>query len=92
MDDYLHITLTDEEDVLDAAEKLRNIYPHLMRLDYDNRRTRENQQIGQVDDIENKTPLELFQDFYEQQNNQQMSEEQSIFAAKLIEQIWEGRE
>lgn len=91
-DDYLHITLTDEEDVLDAAEKLRNIYPHLMRLDYDNRRTRENQQIGQVDDIENKTPLELFQDFYEQQNNQQMSEEQSAFAAKLIEQIWEGEE
>lgn len=92
VDDYLHITLTDEEDVLDAVAKLRIIYPNLMKLDYDNRRTRENQQIGQVDDIESKTPLELFQEFYEQQNNQQMSEEQSAFSAKLIEQIWEGRE
>lgn len=92
VDDYLHITLTDEEDVLDAVAKLRIIYPNLMKLDYDNRRTREKRQVGQLDDIENKTPLELFQEFYEQQNNQQMSEEQSAFAAKLIEQIWEGRE
>ena len=33
---YYHITLTDEEDVLDAISKLRMIYPNLMKLDYDN--------------------------------------------------------
>ena len=27
VDDYLHITLTDEEDILDAIGKLRSIYP-----------------------------------------------------------------
>ena len=41
VDDYLHITLTDEEDILDAIGKLRVIYPNLMKLDYDNQRTRE---------------------------------------------------
>ena len=92
VDDYLHITLTDEEDVPDGMALLRTIYPNLMKLDYDNQRTRENRQIGQVNDIEKKTPLELFQEFYEQQNNQQMSEEQSAFAAELIERIWEERE
>lgn len=92
LEDYLHITLTDEEDVLDGMALLRTIYPNLMKLDYDNRRTRENQQIGQVNDIENKSPLELFQEFYEKQNNQQMSREQSAFAADLIERIWEGKE
>lgn len=92
LEDYLHITLTDEEDVLDGMALLRVIYPNLMKLDYDNRRTRENQQIGQVNDIENKSPLELFQEFYEKQNNQQMSQEQSDYAAELIERIWEGRE
>ncbi|MCH5341193.1 MAG: exonuclease SbcCD subunit D [Acetatifactor sp.] len=92
LEDYLHITLTDEEDVLDGMALLRVIYPNLMKLDYDNRRTRENQQISQVNDIENKSPLELFQEFYEKQNNQQMSREQSDFAADLIERIWEGRE
>lgn len=92
LEDYLHITLTDEEDVLDGMALLRTIYPNLMKLDYDNRRTRENQQIGQVNDIENKSPLQLFQEFYEKQNNQQMSQEQSAFSADLIERIWEGRE
>ena len=38
--DYLHITLTDEEEILDAVGKLRSIYPNLLRLDYDNARTR----------------------------------------------------
>ena len=41
VDDYLHITLTDEEDILDAIGKLRSIYPNVMKLDYDNKRTRE---------------------------------------------------
>ena len=77
---------------MDGMALLRTIYPNLMKLDYDNRRTRENQQIGQVNDIENKSPLALFQEFYEKQNNQQMSQEQSDFAADLIERIWEGRE
>lgn len=90
VDDYLHITLTDEEDILDAIGKLRVIYPNLMKLDYDNQRTRENTVITTADDIEQKTPLELVQDFYEQQNNQAMDKEQTAFVSGLIEEIWEG--
>lgn len=90
VDDYLHITLTDEEDILDAIGKLRVIYPNLMKLDYDNRRTRENTVITGSNDAEQKTPLELVQDFYEQQNNQVMNREQTAFVSKLIEEIWEG--
>lgn len=90
VDDYIHITLTDEEDVLDAVGKLRVIYPNLMRLDYDNRRTRENTEITGANDVEQKTPLELVQDFYRQQNNQEMDEEQTAFMSGLIEEIWEG--
>ena len=42
--DYLQITLTDEEDVPGALQKLRTVYPNLMRLEYDNKRTRENRE------------------------------------------------
>ena len=42
-EDYLHITLMDEEDIPDAVRKLQVIYPNLMKLDYDNARTRGNQ-------------------------------------------------
>ena len=56
--DYLQITLTDEEDIPDGLQKLRIIYPNLMRLEYDNRRTRENQEILQVQAMEEKSELE----------------------------------
>ncbi|MBP7349002.1 MAG: exonuclease SbcCD subunit D, partial [Butyrivibrio sp.] len=40
VEDYLHITLTDEEDIMDVMDKLHTIYPNIMKLDYDNLRTR----------------------------------------------------
>lgn len=90
-DDYLHITLTDEEDIMDAIGKLRVIYPNLMKLDYDNKRTRENREITGGEETEAKTPLELIREFYQQQNNQPMGEKQEAFAAEWIEKIWEEK-
>ena len=89
-DDYLQATLTAEEDVPEAIGKLRVIYPNLMRLTYDNTRTSKNQIIGGAENVQRKSPLELFEELYEQQNNQPMSEEQRNFAKELIESIWEG--
>lgn len=89
---YVHITLTDEEDIPDAVGKLRAVYHRLMKLDYDNTRTRRNAQISGADNVERKTPLDLFADFYELQNNQPMSGEQSGFMQQLIEKIWEGEQ
>lgn len=89
VDDYLHITLTDEEDIPDAAAKLRLIYPNLMKLSYDNARTRAAMEITGAADAEQKSPLELFDELYEKQNNRPMSEAQRAFTAKLIEKIWE---
>lgn len=88
-EDYVHITLTDEEDIPDAVAKLRVIYHNLMKLDYDNARTRHTAEIGGAQDIETRSPLELFADFYEQQNGVPLSEEQTGFMASLIENIWE---
>ncbi len=90
-EDYTHITLTDEEDVPDAMGKLRTVYHHLMTLDYDNKRTRSSNIIIADSDAENKSPLELFSEFYELQNNQPMNEEQTAFIKKLIEKIWEDK-
>ena len=89
VDDYLHVTLTDEEDVPDAAGRLRVIYPNLMKLDYDNERTRAHIQITDVEAADRKTPLELFMEFYEKQNGQPMKKEQKEFSMELIRKIWE---
>jgi len=90
-DNYLHITLTDEEDVPDAISKLRLVYPNLMKLDYDNTRTRSSQMLELAGDMEKRSPLDLFGEFYEKQNNQPMSREQADFMAGLIETIWEDK-
>lgn len=89
VDDYIHAVLTDEDDIPDAMGKLQIIYPNLMKLSYDNKRTRENRKIEDIQDIEKKSELELFEEFYEMQNNQEMSEEQRAFASDLIQSIWE---
>ena len=90
VEDYLHITLTDEEDVPEAMARLRVIYPNLMKLTYDNARTRSNTVIDSAVDVQKKSPLQLFGELYEQQNNQPMSDIQSTFMRELIESIWEG--
>lgn len=91
VDDYLHITLTDEEDVPNAMGRLRTVYPNIMKLDYNNARTRATKEITADIDVERKTPFQLFEEFYELQNNQEMSEEQRTFVTELMESIWEEK-
>lgn len=88
-DDYIHAILTDEDDIFDAMGKLRVIYKNIMKLTYDNKRTQENREIKDAADVENKSPLDLFGEFYEMQNNQEMSEEQKEFSLNLINSVWE---
>ena len=91
-EDYTHITLTDEEDIPDAIGKLRTVYHRLMKLDYDNRRTRSSMEISGATDVESKSPVELFSDFYELQNNGPMTPEQLEYMKSLIERTWEGEQ
>lgn len=91
-EDYTHITLTDEDDIPDAVSRLRTIYHRLMKLDYDNKRTRMNIEIKGTDSVEAKTPDELFADFYLLQNNQPMSDEQAEFMKELIEKTSEDKQ
>ena len=88
-EDYTHITLTDEDDIPDAIGKLRTVYKHLMVLDYDNKRTRSGRIIEGDEEVERKSPYELFTEFYELQNNRPVSEEQAGYLRDLIEKIWE---
>ena len=88
-DNYVNVVLTDEEAVPDALGKLRLIYPNIMKLEYQNRRTQLNQEIVGALEVEKKSPLQLFMELYEMQNNQEMSEQQQEFCSALIEKIQE---
>lgn len=88
--DYLHVTLTDEEDVPDAVSKLRIIYPNIMKLDYDNSRTRAGIVLDSAAELQRKSKIELIGELFEKQNGRPMSDEQRGFTQELIEKIWEG--
>lgn len=91
LDDFVYVKLTDENDVPDAVLKLRGIYPNLMMLDYDNERTR-NQHITVGDGkVEQKTPMELFGEFFSDMTNRELNEEEREFVQDIIDGIWEEK-
>lgn len=89
-DDYIHATLTDEIEVPDAARHLQVIYPNLMKLDYDNARTRgQGSERLELEQLEEKSPLDLFSELFEKQNHKDMTEEQARYVEAQMEKIWE---
>ena len=90
-DDYFRIILTDEEDVIGALADLRAVYPNIMRLEYDNTRTRASAILPEAGGAESRTPLELFADLYRAQNGKDMDEEQTELISSLIEKAWSER-
>ena len=90
--DYVYITLTDEDDIPYVVDKLKSVYKNLMKLDYENTRTKSTSVLTPTADVETKSPIELFCDFYLSQNNQQLNDEQKEFTEKIIESIWENEQ
>ncbi|MBQ3714027.1 MAG: exonuclease SbcCD subunit D [Fibrobacter sp.] len=90
LEDYVYIELTDENDIPDAAQKLRGIYPNLMMLAYDNERTRNQKITVDVEKVEKKSPMQLFSEFFGEMNGREMNGEESEFVQSIIDGIWEG--
>ena len=88
-DDYIYAFLTDEEDIPEAIGRMRTVYPNLMELRYDNTRTRTDHLTEGLENVEQKTPLQLFAEFYEAQNNQPMSDVQQTYMKQLMETAME---
>ena len=87
--DLLRITLTDEQEIPDAVSRLRTCYPNVLRLDYDNARTRLAQSAaGGTEMPESKSPQTLFAEFFEKRSGHPMTEDQSAYLASCIEEIW----
>ena len=89
-EDYVHITLTDENDIPDAVSKLRLVYHRLMKMDYDNARTKKQSIIEGMTSARETDPEKLFGEFFESQNNVPMNDEQAAFVSGIIKDIWEA--
>ena len=90
-EDYLKITLTDEDDIPEAFGRLQTRYPNIMELRYDNTRTRRDQVIEAAENVRNKSPPELFEELYTLQNNRPLGDEQRAYLLELIDELKEGK-
>lgn len=88
-EDYLHVTLTDPHEIIDAMGKLRAVYPHVMELAFDNARTRARSNFSQAALMENRSPLALFSDFYAEQNGEPPSGEQMQVLSAIMKAVEE---
>lgn len=87
-EDYLRIILQDEDDIPYAMQRLHHRYPNLLRLEYDNLRTRTQTQLDPLEKLE-LSPMQMLEDFYRARNNQPMSEPLRELAKAWMEEIWE---
>ena len=77
-ENYIHATVTDEEEIYDAIGMLRQVYPNLMVLDFENSRSRRSGSFlsSAPQDASLKSPVEMFSEFYSIQNNARLTPEQ----------------
>lgn len=87
LQDFYYLTLTNENDVPNAMQRLQSVYKNLLQLDYDNKRTQANAELELTENPVEKTPLELIDDFYRLQNNQELSEEQKQYLTALLSEL-----
>lgn len=88
-DDYISAIITDDDYIVDAIGKLRKIYKNILKLEYKNSRTvNENNCINNCDeDIKTKSPFELFKDFYYEQNNVKLDDRRERMLLKIIKEV-----
>ena len=86
--DYIKVILTDEQEIPEVMGKMRTVYPNIMMLEYDNKRTRTMVDMQGAKVVEQKKPIEYFKEFYEQQNGVGIDEEQERTLLELMKEIW----
>jgi exonuclease SbcD len=77
-EDYIHAIITDEEDIYDPIGKLRTVYPNILILEKENAKSRvnENSRTSASGDVASRSPMDLFEEFFKNQNNVELNETQ----------------
>lgn len=89
-DDYIHAILTDESYIPEGLDRLRAFYPRILKLTYNNTRTSGDKIIRPVENIQNRSPAEIFAEFYELMNNTCMTKEQTAVVIQAFDTLDRG--
>ena len=75
-EDFIYVTLTDEDMINDAMGIFQQFYPNTVKIDYDNSHTHELETVDISKIVENKSFDELIEDFYHLMYGCDMTEEE----------------
>ena len=84
---YLKIVLTDQQLIPDVADRLRTVYPNLLRVEYEalnDKSAGERQE--ELSRRDNLTPDEMFAEFYKAVNNIELTGSQARYIRTLFEE------
>ena len=88
-DDYISATITDEDYIMDAIGKLRSVYKNILRLEYDNKRTVIVANNLESDNVNKKSEIDLFSEFYLKQNNVELDDIRLNIVNNVIKECME---
>lgn len=83
-DDYIYAVLTDEILELNYMSRIQHIYPNCIGIEADNRRSAYDNDIDTAQ--EDKSPSELFEEFFKMQNNREMTDEERDLITEFIKE------
>ena len=89
LNDYIKAIITNEEPIYDAIGQIRKIYPNTLKLEIRNSKTinEVQEQNFNLENLKKKTELELFNDFYELQNNTKLDDGQIKILKNIISEV-----
>ena len=85
--DYLQVTLTNEEELIDPIGTLRSVYPNVMQLILEKNLRKKDAVSKKADHIKNKTTLELYKEFYESVTEREFDRQRKEIMISLIDEI-----
>jgi exonuclease SbcD len=86
-EDYIFVTLTDENPVQDAILVFRQTYPNTMKIEYDNSHTRSMEKIELSETVMEKPFSELAEEFYQMMYGTEMSKEEMEILMQAAKEV-----
>ncbi|AOY75911.1 exonuclease SbcCD subunit D [Clostridium formicaceticum] len=87
-EDYLHVILTDEGELIDPINKLRSVYPNILSIEREVKTTKNrSSKTSAGAGYKSKSKLTLFQDFYVNITGRKFEEEKEKVMLEVIKEV-----
>ena len=86
-EDYLQVTLTDEDELIDPIGTLRSVYPNVIQLLFDKKEKESSGEYSVTEMVEKKTTEELFEDFYYLIREKEMDDARKSVIRDVIKEL-----